>query len=146
MKIISSREVEPTVRPSRNFLYLTEQASIERYRAMVVQELKQFISVEELQELKLTPLDDVCVYHHSLGTAIRNEYELWMPEHEVTRLWHQAETQFPLCNEPPNTPTEVRIGDRIVRVFGSEAHIDDHPCHPDNFSMSCVRQLWEDLQ
>jgi hypothetical protein len=146
MKIFHSRQVEPIPRPSRNFLYLLETSVIERYRSMVVRELKEYLSADELECIKLTPLDELCEYHHSLGAAIRNEYELWLPCHEVTAVWHMAEIAFPLCNETPNTPTEVRIGDKIVRVFSSEAHIEDHPCHPDNFSMSCVRQLWEDLQ
>lgn len=92
---------------------------------MVVRELNEFMSEEDKHLIAVMPQDQVCILHHSLGCAIRNEYELWMPEHEVSALWHQAQAAFPL---------------------DKESQIDDHPCHPDNFSMSCVLDFWKALQ
>jgi hypothetical protein len=146
MKILSSTNVEYS-RPSRNFLYLTEQRIVDRYRAMVAHELKKYLSTSELHDIKLTPVDDLYLFHTNLGAAIRNEYELWSSEHEVTSMWYIAEKMFPLSNELPNVPAEVAIDCKIIRVQNSTiAHIDEHPCHPDNFSMSCIRELWENLQ
>jgi hypothetical protein len=101
-----------------------EDAVVTRYRSMVVRELMQHMSTEELEEIRLLPKEQTIVLHHSLGAAIRCEYELWMPEHEVSAFWVAANKQFPL--EP--------------------GQIDEHACHPDNFSMSCIDALWEELQ
>jgi hypothetical protein len=146
MSTLTSRPEEPKMRPSRNFTYLLEQQTMQRYRDLVVRELLEYLGEGDKREIRLTPKDDLCTLHHSLGMAIRNEYELWMPEHEVTAIFHKCEASHPLVNEPANLPTEIRVGDRMVNISGTSVHVDEHPCHPDNFSMSCVRQLWEALQ
>lgn len=143
---LTSRPDEPAVRPSRNFLFAHEAEVIDRYRDMVVRELMEYLGNDDKSAIKLTPTDMVCVLHNSLGRAIRNEYELWMPEHEVTAIFHACEEQFNLANETPELPTEIQIGDKMINISGTAVHVDDHPCHPDNFSMSCVHQLWEELQ
>lgn len=144
--MLSSRPVEPKPRPSRNFLYLLETQIMIRYRDMIVRELTEYLGEDDKNAIRLTPADEVTLLHNSLGRAIRNEYELWMPEHEVTAIFHRCEESHPLAKEVPNMPTEIRVGDRMVNISGTSVHVDDHPCHPDNFSMSCLRQLWETLQ
>ena len=99
-------------------------ASADRYRAMVVREIKQYTGADELSSIKLCPKSELITLHHSLGAAIRAEYELWLNEHEVTSIWVKTRKQFPLNGET----------------------VDDHPCHPDNFSFSCIERLWEELQ
>jgi hypothetical protein len=146
MSTLTSRPVEPSDRPNRNFLYPVEQGVVNRYRDLVVRELMEFLGDEDKTAIRLTPLDDLISLHHSLGMAIRNEYELWMPEHEVTSIFHRCEQSHPLANESPNLPAQIKVGDRMVNISGTSVHVDDHPCHPDNFSMSCLRQLWETLQ
>lgn len=143
---LTSRPDEPAVRPSRNFLFAHETEVVERYRAMVVRELMEYLGADDKAAIKLTPEDSVCMLHSSLGMAIRNEYELWMPEHDVTSIFHACEGSYPLANETPNLPAEIQIGGRMIRISGTAVHVDDHPCHPDNFSMSCVQRLWENLQ
>lgn len=142
----SSRPSDPDLRPSRNFLYLTEQAIIGRYRSMVVRELMEYLGEDDKTSIRLTPLNALSVLHNSLGRSIRNEYELWIPQHEVTAIFHHCEKCHPLAAETPSLPKEIKIGDRMLTISETDVHIDNHPCHPDNFSMSCVRQLWETLQ
>lgn len=146
MTTLTSRDAEPFPRPSRNFLYLVETAVVNRYRDMVVRELMEFMGEEDKRVFKLTPKEDLVMWHRSLGMAIRNEYELWMPEHEVTAIFHNCEESHPLSAEAPTLPKEISIGGRMVGISGTSVYVDDHPCHPDNFSMSCLRQLWETLQ
>jgi hypothetical protein len=144
--LITSRPTEPKPRPSRNFLFVHETEIVERYRAMVVRELVEYLGAEDKRSIKLSPQSEVVMLHHSLGMAIRNEYELWMPEHDVTAIFHLCEGSYPLANEAPNMPTSIQVGDRMMVISGTSVHIDEHPCHPDNFSMSCVQSLWETLQ
>ena len=118
MGVLSSR---PEKRLSRNSLLPHEQAVVDRYRAMVVRELRQWISATDLALIKSGPRYSPEIF--LLSMAVRNEYELWLPEHEVTSIWHQCELEFPLTTD-----------------------VDDHPCHPDNFSASCVFALWDQLQ
>lgn len=146
MPTLTSRPDEPPVRPNRNFLYLVELDVVNRYRNMVVRELMEYMGDEDKRVLQLTPKDDLVMYHRSLGMAIRNEYELWMPEHDVTAIYHRCEESHALSSEPPSLPKEIKVGDRMVAISGTSVHVDDHPCHPDNFSVSCIRQLWETLQ
>ena len=146
MSTLTSRPVEPTIRPSRNFLFKAEQQVVDRYRAMVIRELVEYLGEDDKQAIRLTPKDDVVMLHHSLGTAIRNEYELWMPEHEVTEIYHRCEADRPLKYEAPNLPEFLKLGGQMISIQSTTPHVDDHPCHPDNFSMSCVNQLWENLQ
>jgi hypothetical protein len=146
MSRLTSRPDEPAVRPSRNFLFVHETETVERYRAMVVRELMEYLGAEDKRSIKLSPQSEVVMLHHSLGMAIRNEYELWMPEHDVTAIFHLCEGSHPLANEAPNMPTSIQVGDRMMNISGTSVHIDEHPCHPDNFSMSCVQSLWETLQ
>jgi hypothetical protein len=146
MSTLTSRPEEPAVRPSRNFLFAAELAVVERYRAMVVRELMEYLGDEDKRSIKLAPQDEVVLLHSSLGMAIRNEYELWMPEHDVTAIFHKCEESHPLVDEAPNLPTSIQVGGRMVSISGTSVHVDDHPCHPDNFSMSCVQSLWETLQ
>jgi hypothetical protein len=134
------------VRPHRNFLFSHEAGVVKRYRAMVVRELMEYLGADDKTAIKLTPVDSLCLLHSSLGMAIRNEYELWLPGHEVTSIFRMCEENHPLANEVPNLPTSIQVGDRMVNISGTSVHVDDHPCHPDNFSMSCVQQLWEELQ
>jgi hypothetical protein len=143
---LTSRPDEPAVRPSRNFLYAHEVDAVERYRAMVVRELMEYLGEEDKRAIKLAPCAEVVMLHNSLGRAIRNEYELWMPEHEVTAIFRACEESHPLANEVPSLPAEILVGDRMINISGTSVHVDDHPCHPDNFSMSCVQSLWETLQ
>lgn len=146
MSTLTSRPDSPFVRPSRNFLYMTEEQAVNRYRDMVVRELLEYMGEDDKRTIRLTPREDLTALHHSLGMAIRNEYELWLPEHEVTSIFHKCEEVHPLANEAPDLPSEIRVGDRMVRISGSTVHVDGHPCHPDNFSMSCIKKLWESLQ
>lgn len=118
--ILTSR----SARPNRNFMFKLEEGVANRYRQMVARELQEWIGAGDLQSIKHTPREKLIILHSSLGTAIRNEYELWMPEHEVTAIYGAAAAEFPL----------------------KAGEIDDHPCHPDNFSFSCIEQLWENLQ
>jgi hypothetical protein len=101
-----------------------EQETVNRYRAMVARELEQYCADSELMSIKLMLKLELIMLHSNLGAAIRNEYELWMPEHEVTSIWRAAVDKFPI-----------------------DVHAcDEHPCHPDNFSFSCIELLWENLQ
>ena len=111
-------------RPERNFLFPEEQVIVDRYRAMVASELQQYCSASELMSIKLTPKLELIMLHNNLGAAVRNEYELWMPEHDVTSIWKAADAEFPLIDDA----------------------CDDHPCHPDNFCFCCIELLWENLQ
>ena len=40
-------------------------------------------------ELKGTSSSDLVKYHHTWGTAIRNEFSLWATDHPLTKNWHQ---------------------------------------------------------
>lgn len=95
--------------------------TVETERNRIVQELLQWLPIEEKLDVMLMPKKDLILLHRSLGQAIRNEFELWSDDHPVTKMWK---------------------GDGPLLEDGC----DVHPCHPDQFSFSCIEALWLKLQ
>lgn len=101
-----------------NRLTEAQVALVTTTRERIAKELLFWIPRDEASMIREMSRDELVVLHHSLGRHIRNEFELWLPEHEVTAIWH--------TNQP-----------------SVDADVDDHPCHPDNFSFSVIERLWE---
>lgn len=114
---------------------------------MIANELRVWLSQEDRLAIKCSNTPIQIPFYTELGRSIRNEYELWLEEHHITKIWIAANAQFPLSEEGPLS-IDVPTGDgRTVRVSSDKPIvIDDHPCHPDNFSGKCIRRLWEILQ
>lgn len=118
------------MRTTRNQLIPAEQLIVDERRMRIVTELLNEISETDKGLIKAMSKDDLGQLHHSLGMAIRNEFGLWAPESDVNQIYQLCEIEFPLDKEP------MPLG----------YHVDDHPCHPDNFSFTCIEKLWETLQ
>ena len=144
MHTLSSR---PTKRLNRNDLLPHEQQLLDKEVNMIANELKVWLSNEDRLVIKFSKSPIQIPFYTELGRSIRNEYELWLDEHHITKIWIAANEQFPLPEDGP-TSIDVGIGDgRIVRVSSNKPIVvDDHPCHPDNFSAECIKRLWEILQ
>lgn len=89
---------------------------------MIANELQVWLSQEDRLAIKRSKTAIQIPFYTELGRSIHNEYELWVEEHHITKIWIAANQQF----ETPD--------------------VDDHPCHPDNFSGKCIQRLWEILQ
>ena len=66
----------------------SEHALVEREKAMIANELKQWLPLHELQILKLAKLQKLSCAN--LLAAIETEYELWIEGHTVTEIWRRA--------------------------------------------------------
>lgn len=95
----------------------TEQSELVNKEAnMIANELRLWLSDSERLAVKHCVREDLIMFHRSLGMSIRNEYDLWLLDHHITKIYVAAGMS------------------------------GDHPCHPDNFSFSCIERLWEILQ
>jgi len=120
MSILTSR---PDKRPNRNFLFPEEQALVHKEAKMIATELRLWLPDAERDAIMRARDAHSVMFYTEICRAIRNEYDLWLEEHHITKIWLQAEREFPLSDG-----------------------VDDHPCHPDNFSAACMQKLWEILQ
>jgi hypothetical protein len=77
--------------------------------------------LEFLAEFKATPRDDLTKYHHSLGRAIRNEFELWYVSC-LTEGWRTNEAG-----------RDIRDG------------VDYSEDHPDHVSTQLMEAFWDKL-
>lgn len=93
-----------------------ENKLIESERLKIATELRFWMQPKEVLAIASMKKDELISLHHTLGKDIRNEFELWIPEHHITKMWFDQGSPF------------------------------DHPCHPDNFSFSCIVELWALLQ
>jgi hypothetical protein len=107
-----------TSRPHRNELTLAQHVFVDAIRQRMAEELHEWLPAVEKNEIAMMRKLDLIDLHSTLGRDIRNEYELHMPEHDVTRIWIAA--------------GPCKAGE-----------CDEHPCHPDNFSMSVIERLKE---
>lgn len=119
MDTLSSR---PAKRLNRNDLLPYEQELFDKEVNMIANELRIWLSNEDRSAIKFSKSPVKIPFYTELGRSIRNEYELWLDEHHITKIWIAANAQFP------------------------PVWVDDHPCHPDNFSAKCIQRLWEILQ
>ena len=138
-KTLSSRD--------RNSLTQAEQELVNKEANMIANELRLWLPDDERLQIKRTPKIELAKFSSSLGRAIRNEYDLWLEEHHITKIYLAAEAKFPLSNSGVMS-TEVDLGDgKMVTVHSNTQFIvEDHPCHPDNFSQRCIERLWEIIQ
>ena len=127
---------------ARNFLTDEQQTLVNREIEHISDELLFRLPDDERLVLKHTTRDRVCSKFPELARAIRNEYDLWIDDHHVTDIWCRAEQDIPLSISTPIQDTE---DGRTVLIKGTML-IDDHPCHPDNFSAAVVCRLWDKLQ
>lgn len=146
LKTLSSR-IDPEVEQTRDSLTPAQVALYDKEIEMVARELRLWLPDDERRAIRRTPKTDLALFHSTLGRAIRNEYDLWLEEHHITKIWHEANVKFPLTAEGP-TSIEMDASDGRTVVVSSNAPIifDNHPCHPDAFSMRCIERLWELLQ
>ena len=100
-----------------NTLTGAQQELIGKIRDKMANELRVWILTPEALKIRAMKREDLPTLNSTLGRDIRNEFELWMPEHDITSIWHNG-----------------------AAVDG------DHPCHPDNFSFSVIERLWEMYQ
>ena len=70
-------------------------------------------------ELRTIPLDDMVLYHSTMGRHIRNEYGLWNTDHPLTKSWHT------------NLNRDVRNG------------VDYSTDHPDHISSRVMELIWK---
>lgn len=144
MHTLTSR---PEKRLDRNTLFKHEQELVDKEATMIASELRLWLPDDERIAIKSAASPDDIPFRTELGRAIRNEYDLWLEEHHITKIWLQAEREFPLSEDGP-TAIEVPLGDGRIMTMSSNKPLvfDDHPCHPDNFSAYCMKKLWEMLQ
>lgn len=83
-------------------------------------------SRDDIAYLKSLSREDMSKLHHSLGTAVRNDYGLWDKNNILTKEWHD------------------------LRAAGNEEGIrngiDFHDKHPDAVSMKILHSIWEKVQ
>lgn len=88
----------------------------------IAKELFNKLSKEDLEVIKDADREEMYIFHHGVGTSIRNGYGLW--------------TTSPLTEQY-----------RIDRVNGGtefiENGVDCHPHHPDSVSMEILFKIWE---
>jgi hypothetical protein len=128
-----------------NFSITPEQQElIEKTRDRMARELRAWLLRPEALSIKRTKRENLIKFHSTLGRDIRNEFELWSPEHEITAIWHKWDEERARLTDTPRA-FEVVIGDTIpVQLMSSKPpEPDNHPCHPDNFSFSVIERLWE---
>ena len=136
-----------TSRPERNTLTPAQQELVDREAAMIAKELRLWLPDAERLAIKRSKKPIEVSFYTELTRAVRNEYDLWLEDHHITKIWLEAEKKFPLPEDGP-TSLQMPTDDGRVVVISSNMPIviDDHPCHPDNFSATCIRRLWEILQ
>lgn len=146
-KTLSSRTQSATVKTRRNELTAAEEALIAKEVDMIAGELRLWLPDDERRAIKRTPKADLAKFSSCLGRAIRNEYDLWLEDHHITKIYLEAEAKFPLPTDGA-TSVEVDAGDgrKITVSSNMPIIVDDHPCHPDNFSARCIERLWEIIQ
>lgn len=111
-----------TSRPDRDSLLPSEQALVDREANMIAAELRLWLPDAEREAIKHAPTSFSFSFYTELARSIRNEYDLWLEEHHITKIWVTAKASHP------------------------DVDVDCHPCHPDNFSALCIQRLWEILQ
>ena len=88
-----------------------------------VQQLTSSMSEEDKATLRNTPEEDLALFHHGLGTAIRNELGLWADNRE---LLESCASQM-----MPDSPYD----DYLTMMV-----------HPDEASTVVIEALWRRLQ
>jgi hypothetical protein len=108
----------------------------------IARELLIWLSPKEANTIATMKRHELIKLHHTLGRDIRNEYELWMPEHDITSMYHAAEQAIPMASLDGPSEHRMALDDgRTVVVYGAQP--DCHPCHPDAFSNAVIERLWE---
>ena len=149
LKTLSSRHPvdERHTNAIRDHLDPEQQALVNKEIEMIARELRLWLPDDERRAIKRTAKADLAIFHSTLGRAIRNEYDLWLEDHHITKIWHEANVRFPLPTDGP-TSIEMDAGDgrKVVISSNTPIIVDNHPCHPDAFSMRCIERLWEIIQ
>lgn len=71
---------------------------------------------ESKRVLRETAKDDLVLFHHTTGRAIRNDFLLWDPNNPITAEWERKA-------DPDG--------------------VDRSPHHPDAISMRIIERVWE---
>ena len=85
-----------------------------------VDQLLSSLSDEDKEEFRNTPKPELIMFHHGLGTAIRNMFGLWRGNQDLLKS----------CNPQVTDPYLAQI----LRM------------HPDDASMMVIRAAWDKLQ
>ncbi len=133
---------------TRNFLEPAEAALVAKEAKIIAAELRSCLDQSELDSIRSTPDEVLSFAHRDLGRAIRNEYELWLEGHHIAEIWRKAEREVPLAStvQYDCTSIDMTIMGRTVQITSSAPLlVDDHPCHPDNFSAYVLKVLKDSL-
>jgi hypothetical protein len=115
----------------RNFISPAEAELIKEETALIAGNLAQHLHKEDLISIKNSSASQLHQFR-SLAKDIMTEYDLRSLDHHITEIWVAAEENISM--------------ESIRAATQSSEVVDEHPCHPRNFSFSCVQALWRNLQ
>jgi hypothetical protein len=102
-------------------IYLTEDEIVDNIISTMM--MISSTGQSDIDYLKTLERKQMGMFHHGVGTNIRNEYQLWDENNPLTKPWFVARA---------NGETEFMVDG-----------VDCHPCHPDAVSMNILYKIWD---
>ena len=123
----------------RNRMTPSQLKLIQNHATLIAQNLLLMMNMDDLNDIKESAADNLTRFN-GLTREIRNEFGLRSSTHPITGIWVKSNEEYPLSISSLSFDSETH------RLIDTKDIADDHPCHPENFSQTCVEALHKLLQ